>query len=229
MQAVKQVLAKRAGGHAARQTMLARAQDAHVDGFVATAAQLAHAALLQHAQQLYLHGQRQIVDFIEQQTAAMSRLEQALALVQRARIGARAAAEEFRFHQRFGNSAAVDGDKREAGTRALRMDGTRRQFLARARFAADGHRRATAGDAADLRAQRLHGQRVAAQLRRRRHIGGRMLAGTGTGHGERAFPLWRRRTASCRCYAGRRPEDVTIRMSNGAPACPYKVACAWLQ
>jgi len=47
----------------------------------------------------------------------------------------------------------------------------------------------------------------------------------------RAFLQWRQRSACCRCYAGRRPEDVTIRMSNASelPACPYSVACAWLQ
>jgi hypothetical protein len=51
---------------------VAGAQDAHVNGLVPAAAQLAHAALLQGAQQLDLHGQRQVGDFVEQQAAAVA-------------------------------------------------------------------------------------------------------------------------------------------------------------
>jgi hypothetical protein len=77
--------------------------------------------------------------------------------MQGARVGALATAKELRLHQRVGNGTAIDGNEREAGARALRMDGARRQFLAAAGLAADGHRRATAGNAVHLRPQRLHG------------------------------------------------------------------------
>ena len=50
-------------------------------------------------------------------------------------------AEKFRFQQRFGNSAAVDGNERLAGARAGLVNSLGQQFLASAAFAAYQHAR----------------------------------------------------------------------------------------
>jgi hypothetical protein len=54
------------------------ADDAHVDRVFLRGAERAHGALLDGAQQLGLHGQRQVADLVEEQRAALGRLEVAL-------------------------------------------------------------------------------------------------------------------------------------------------------
>ena len=139
------------------------ADDAHVDRLLGSGADLAHPPLLDRAQQLDLHRQRQVGHLVEHQGAAVGRLEKTIALVGGAGKRALAVAEKLGLHQRLRNRTAVHRDKRARRARALGVDFARRQFLAAARFARDGDRRHRARQPADLRAQRLHCRRVADQ------------------------------------------------------------------
>ena len=106
--------------------------DAHIDGLFLRAAQWANLALLNGAQQLGLHGQRQVADFVQEQGAALGCLEVARPVLRGAGIGAFACAKEFGFEQIFGNGAAIDGDQWPVGSLAAGMQSACDQLLARA-------------------------------------------------------------------------------------------------
>src|SRR5262249_61090776 len=79
----------------------------------------------------------QRVDLVRAERASGGQLQAAFAFGSRAREGAALVAEEFRFHERFGDGRAVDRNEgaRDAGTEL--MNGVRDDLLARARFAGD--------------------------------------------------------------------------------------------
>ena len=145
------------------QVLVGGADDAHVDRFFRRGADSAHAPLLDRAQQLDLHRQRQVGHLVEHQRAAVGGLKKAVALVDGAGKGALAVAEKLGLHQGFGNCAAVHGNERARRAHALRVDLARRQLLAAAGLAANGNRRHRARQPGDLCAQRLHRRRVADQ------------------------------------------------------------------
>ena len=169
------------------------ADQAHVHRFFRHAAQRAYPPLLDHAQQLGLHGQGQVTDFVEEQGATLGRLEVALAVLRRAGVGAFARAEELGFDQVLGDGAAVDRHEGAARAVAAFVHRTGHQLLAGPRFAQDEHRRHAgghlfdavtdlfhAGRAADDASQRLHAarwRRCGPQWRARRvHLCGRWMA-----------------------------------------------------
>ena len=76
--------------------------------------------LLQHAQQLGLGRQRDLGDLVEQQRAAVGRLEAAVAALDRAGERAALVAEQLGLEQRLGERGAVDRDERLARARELR-------------------------------------------------------------------------------------------------------------
>ena len=136
---VIQVLPELARLHHLCQVFVRGADDAHIYGDFFRSAQGAHLPLLNHAQQLGLHGKRQVANFVQKQRAARCALEQAFAVGYRPGISAFAGTEKFGFEQRFGNGAAIDGHKRPIGTVAALVQGARHQLLARARFPPDQH------------------------------------------------------------------------------------------
>ena len=121
-------------------------QHAHIDRLGARRADRAHRAVLQHAQQLDLQRQRHVADLVEEQRAAVGRLEQADVRAGRAGEGALDVAEQLGLEQLLGNRAAVDGDERRLGARAGAVDGARQHFLAGAALAADQHAGVGGGD-----------------------------------------------------------------------------------
>ena len=139
-------------------------QDAHVHLDLALAADRAHGFFLNRAQQLHLHGQRQVADFVEKQRAAVGGLEQAVLVRDRAGEAAFAVAEEFAFHQALRDRAAVDRHERLVGARTQFVDQARDQFLAGAGFAVDVDRRLAARELFDQRAHLLDGRRFAQQF-----------------------------------------------------------------
>ncbi len=139
-------------------------EDAHIDRFFFAAANGAHGTLLQGAQQLDLHGERQFTDFIEKQGAAARCLEQAFAVAAGAGEAALAMAEEFAFHQLGRDRAAVDRHERTGSAGAALMDEAGDDFLAGAGFAKDEHRRLGAGKFFGLGAELDEGRRGADQL-----------------------------------------------------------------
>ncbi len=119
---------------------------------------------MQHAQQLGLHRQRQLADFVQQQRAAVGQLELAAALAQRAGERAAHVPEQLAFDQVLRQGGAVERNQRLLGTVRAGMDGLRDQFLADAGLAADQHRQVRGGHRVDLGLQAAHGGAVAAQL-----------------------------------------------------------------
>ena len=100
VQPVVEVLPERAAFHFVAEVAVRRADDAHVDRLLARRADLAHLLLLDRAQQLHLHLQRQVGDLVEEERAAVRGLEEAVAVGERAGEGAFAVAEELGLHQR---------------------------------------------------------------------------------------------------------------------------------
>ena len=85
VEAVKEILAEPALAHFLLQIAIGAGDEAHVDADGLVAADALEFAFLQHAQELDLKAQRNFRDFVEQQRAAVRRLESALAPGDRAR------------------------------------------------------------------------------------------------------------------------------------------------
>ena len=76
-------------------------------------------------------------------------------------------AEQLRLHERFGERGAVENHKRLVPARRKALDRLRDEFLARAAFAADQHRRAARRNLAYLLVDRPHGGAAADDAPRR--------------------------------------------------------------
>ena len=73
VQAVEQILAEASGADGGVEVAMRRRDDAHVAANRAIAADALEASLLQHPQQLHLHLQRHVADFIEEQACRLRR------------------------------------------------------------------------------------------------------------------------------------------------------------
>ena len=100
------------------------------------AADAARSALLEHAQQLRLHRRRQLADLVEEERAAVRRLEAADAPLARAGEGAALVAEELALEQRLRDRGAVHDDEGLVAARAELVDRARDELLAGAALAA---------------------------------------------------------------------------------------------
>src|SRR3546814_20566359 len=74
-------------------------------------------AFLQHTKQFYLHVGRHIADFVEEDRAAVGRLEPALAGLERTGERALFMTEQLRFQKLARNGPAVDRDEARAPSR----------------------------------------------------------------------------------------------------------------
>ena len=166
---------------------------AHVHGDLAFSAQPAHAGVLQHAQQLGLRAHRHFGDLIQQQRAVLRQLEAAGAPLHRAGERALFVTEQLALHQRFGQRRAIDGDERPVAPRAQVMNGARHQFLARAAFPVDQHRRLGGRHLPDQRENLLHGGATAHHIHQHALIGELALQAFGF-FGQTAL-RWRRAPA----------------------------------
>src|SRR2546428_297234 len=154
-----------------------------------------------------LHARRQLRHLVEEQGAAVRRLEEAVAVLPGAGERALLVAEELALHEVFRDRAAVHGNKRLVAARAVLVDQARGELLAAARFARDIHRRLGAGELADqladLRERRAFAEqalvlcrRRGRQRQRRAHQGAQLLEahrlgdvieGPGLERGDRVF------------------------------------------
>src|ERR1043165_942270 len=114
-----------------------------VDG-VADAAKL---AVLEKAKELCLRGQRHLADFVQEERAAVGRLDEARAVAVGAGERAAHAAEELRLDERLRKRRAVDGGEGLGAPRRVAVDGARDELLAGAGLAEDADRDVAAGDA----------------------------------------------------------------------------------
>src|SRR5262249_25228817 len=147
--AVVEVLAHPALGDGRGEVHVGRADDAHVDLDAPVRAQLLDLALLEHAQQLQLHVERDALDLVEEQRAAARQLDLADPVVDGPREGAALEAEELALQQRVRKRRALDGDEASAFPLPLERDRARRQFLAGAGLAVDQHGRVVLREHAD--------------------------------------------------------------------------------
>jgi hypothetical protein len=139
VQAVVEVLPELAAVDQGRELLVGRADDADIDGVLLRGADLAHFLFLDRAQELHLHLQRQVGDFVEEQRSSIGRLEETVAVGLGAGERAFAIAEELALHQVLGDGSAVHGDEGQLGARRHRRGSSRRELLAAAGLAVDEH------------------------------------------------------------------------------------------
>src|SRR5688572_12656494 len=102
--------------------------------------------LLQHAKEFRLKRLRRIPDFVQEERPRPGEFEPSAALGDCAGESAAHMAEQLRFKQRFGHRGAVQRYEWLFSELRIEMDGSRDQFLSRAGFTTDQHRRPTVRD-----------------------------------------------------------------------------------
>ena len=102
-----------------------------------------------HAQQLGLRQRRNLADLVEEQRAAVRRLEAALAPLDGAGEGAGLVPEQLGLEQRLGERGAVDGHEGAVAPRAAARGAAGHQLLAGAGLAGDQHGRVALRDGVD--------------------------------------------------------------------------------
>ena len=148
-QPVVEVFAERAVGDLFVEIAVGGGNDPHVDGDLAGAAHRTHGALLQHAQQLDLHGHGHLADFVEEDRALIGDFEESALVLVGSGECAFDVSEEFAFEQRLGKCAAVDRDEAFGRARRAGVDGAGYQFFSGAAFAVDQDRALRRRDRAD--------------------------------------------------------------------------------
>ena len=139
VEAVVQVLAEAALLDHLLEVLVGGRDDAHIGALGLIAADSLEGALLQHAQQLDLHRQRHIADFIEEQRAPVGQLEAPRPAGDGTGERALLVAEQFAFQQLRRDRPAVDRHERPFATLGMVMQVARDHFLAGARLAEDQH------------------------------------------------------------------------------------------
>ena len=117
----------------------------------------------QHAEQFRLAGQAQIADLVEEQCPAGGEFEFSCPGFPGVGEGPFFMAEQFAFGQGFGNSRAINGNKRLIAAPAEIMDRLGHDLLARAVFAQDQHGQIGVGHSADDRAEGVDSRTFADQ------------------------------------------------------------------
>ena len=163
-QPVVEIGAHAAGAHFGGQVAVGGGDHAHIHLVFAVGAQALQLATLQHAQELGLHGQRELAHFVEEQGAVVGLLEFAAPLGQRASEGAAHMAEQLALDQVVGQGRAVDADQRLAGAARLRVHGLRHQLFAGAGFAGDQHAQIAGCHQRNVFVQLAHGRAGAQNL-----------------------------------------------------------------
>ena len=132
VEAVVEVLAEAALLHLGGEVAVRRGDDAHVDRDGLVAADALERPLLEHAEELHLHGRRDLADLVEEERAAVGLLEAADAPLVRAGERALLVAEELALEERLGERRAVERDEGRLRARAL-LRGSRARAPCRCR------------------------------------------------------------------------------------------------
>ncbi len=154
-EAVVEVSAEIAIAYFCCQVAVGGCYQAHIHPVFAVRAQALQLAALQHAQQLGLHRQWQLTDFVEEQGAAIGQFELAAALAMGTGEGTAHMAEQFAFHQGIGQGGTVEADQRFVGAVAGLVQGLGHQLLADTGLTGDKHGQVAATDQADFLHQAL--------------------------------------------------------------------------
>ncbi len=203
---IEQILAQTAVAQDRLGRVIARRDDADVDGDLLGAADAHHAAGFEDAQHLRLQVERHLGDLVEKQRSARRALEIALMLAHGAGEGAALVAEELGLDQVRRDRAAVDGDDGSAGSRAVRVQELRGELLAGPRLADQHHGRLRRRDTAQLGGDVRHLRRFTDQLAVAGNFGGPTSAPTRGSRRVRKGRNRRRRCVRRRCNAGKMNE-----------------------
>src|SRR5438093_10265043 len=149
VQAVIQVVAERALPYHVGEVAVGRGDDPDVDADRVGGADTLDLAVLEHAQQLHLHPERQLADLVEEDGAAVCRLEEPLAVAVGAGEGPTQVPEELALEERGRERGAVAHDERAVAERREAMQRAGHQLLARAALAGHERRRGVAGQTLD--------------------------------------------------------------------------------
>jgi hypothetical protein len=137
VEAIIKVLAEAALADVLGEVAVGGGDEAHVDLDRLAAADALEGPLLQHAQQLHLHGGRDLADLVEEEGAAVGLLEATLASAVGAGEGALLVAEQLALQQGLGERGAVEGDEGLGRPRSERVDGAGQLALAGAALAGE--------------------------------------------------------------------------------------------
>ena len=137
-----EIFAKSAGAVGRFQVAVRGRDHAHVHWDLFVAPHGPHFLFLQHAQQLRLHFQRKLADFVEEDCAAVRCMKKAGLRLQGSRERPFFMAEQLAFHQRRDKRTAIHGHKRHLRERPAKMNRARDELFARAAFTGDQHGRA---------------------------------------------------------------------------------------
>src|SRR5205085_8335092 len=122
IQTVIKVFTKTTLRHHVFQISIGRSDDANVDLDRSLLAEWLNLTFLQESQELRLHVEWQIADFIQEQRSTGSRPNHALRIGNRSRNRATPIAEEITLRQLFRNGGAVERHKHFSTTRRDRMN-----------------------------------------------------------------------------------------------------------
>ncbi len=139
VEAVVQVFAEGADFNHAFEVFVGRGNDPHIGALGLVAAHALKGPLLQYTQQLDLHRQRHIADFIEEQRTAIGQLETPGAAGDGPGKGALLMTKQLAFQQLGRNCPAVDRHKRRVAALGVVVQIARHHFLAGAGLAEDQH------------------------------------------------------------------------------------------
>jgi hypothetical protein len=134
VEAEVEVLAEAAALHHVLHVAVGGGDEAHVDFHRRGGAERQHLLFLDHAQQLDLHGRRHFGDLVEEQRAAVGRLEQALLVGVGAGEGALGVAEQLVGQQLLVEGAAVHRDEGPPGRAGCDGAGSGRRAPCRCRI-----------------------------------------------------------------------------------------------
>jgi len=157
----KKILPQLAVVHGRLRRLVGGRDHAHIDGDFMAAAQPAHLAVLDHAQQLRLQGCRHLRYFVEKQRAAVGQLETSHARSAGSGEGTFLVAEDLALDEAVGYGGGVDGDEGPLGARAQVVDRAGRQLLARPALPRDDDRRVGGAHAPDQFVDFAHGPAAA--------------------------------------------------------------------
>src|SRR5436190_19358044 len=161
---VAQVLAEATFRDLAGEGLVGRRDHPHVHRDRARGAHGHEVLLLHHAQELSLQLEGDLRHLVEEERAPVREREETVPVAHGPGEGAAHVAEELRFEQRRREGGAVDRLERRLLARALGMNGSGNELLARPGLPAEEHRAAGARDAPERAEQLLHlrGARVEA-------------------------------------------------------------------
>src|SRR5918995_1180475 len=145
----------------ARQVLVGGRDHSGIDFDAASAADTLELALLKHAQELFLRGERQLPYFVQKDRSLVGELEATFALSDRAGKGALLVPEELAFQECLRQGRTVDLDQRSGGVGRVTVDDGGDELLAGPGLPRDQHGRVRPGNPAHDLVNVLHGGTIA--------------------------------------------------------------------